>query len=78
MSTLREVKEAAAALPVEERSELVTWLNGSEDVLKLRREQLRRETEIGLNEIERGEVAPPDISVIKRNARAAEMPDWVP
>ncbi len=70
MSTLREIKAAAASLPAEERSELVTWLSESDDVWKIRREQLRREIQIGLNEIERGEVAPLDITEVKRKARA--------
>ncbi len=70
MSTLHEIKAAAATLPTEERSELVTWLSESNDVLELRREQLRREVQIGLDEIERGEVAPLDMTEIKRKARA--------
>lgn len=70
MSTLREVKAAAATLPVEERSELVTWLSQSDDVWKIRREQLRREIQIGLDEIEGGKVAPLDIAEVKRQARA--------
>ena len=70
MSTLHEIKAAAATLPPEDRSELVTWLSESDDVWKLRREQLRREIQIGLDQIERGEVAPLDMVEIKRNARA--------
>jgi hypothetical protein len=70
MSTLPEIKAAAATLPPEERSELVTWLSESDDVWKIRREQLRRETQIGLDQIERGGVAPLDIAEVKRKARA--------
>jgi hypothetical protein len=70
MSTLREIKAAAATLPAEERSELATWLSESDDVSRIRAEQLRREIQIGLNEVERGEVAPLDIAEVKRNARA--------
>ena len=70
MSTLHEIKAAAATLPAEDRSELVAWLSESQDVWKIRREQLRREIQIGLDEIERGEVAPLDMSAIKRQARA--------
>lgn len=70
MSTLREIKDAAAALTPEERSELVTWLSESEDIWKIRREELRREIQVGLDEIEGGEVAPLDINDIKRKARA--------
>ncbi|MEP6672500.1 MAG: hypothetical protein ABJF10_25275 [Chthoniobacter sp.] len=68
MCTLHEIKAAAAALPAEERSELVTWLGESQDVWEIRREQLRREIQIGLGEIERGEVAPLDMGEIKRRA----------
>ena len=70
MSTLHEIKAAAATLPAEDRSELVAWLSESQDVWKIRREQLRREIQIGLDEIERGEVAPLDMAAIKRQARA--------
>ena len=70
MSTLHEIKAAAATLPVEDRSALVTWLSESRDVWEIRREQLRREIQIGLDEIERGEVAPLDMADIKRKARA--------
>jgi len=61
MSTLAEIKDAAARLPAEQRSELITWLGKAEDVSRIRREQLRREIQIGLDEIERGKVAPLDI-----------------
>ena len=70
MSTLHEIKAAAATLPAEDRSELVAWLNEAPDVWKIRREQLRREIQIGLDEIARGEVAPLDMAEIKRKARA--------
>ena len=70
MRTLHEIKAAAATLPVEDRSALVTWLSESKDVWKIRREQLRREIQIGLDEIARGEVAPLDMADIKRKARA--------
>ena len=59
MSTLNEIKAAAATLPVEDRSELVAWLSESKDVWEIRRDQLRREIQAGLDDIERGEVAPP-------------------
>lgn len=71
MSTLPEIKAAAATLPAEDRRALVAWLSESEDVWKIRRENLRREIQIGLDEIERGEIAPLDIAKIKRKARAS-------
>ena len=70
MSTLHEIKAAAATLPAEDRSALVAWLSEAKDVWEIRREQLRREIQIGLDEIERGEVAPLDMAEIKRKARA--------
>ena len=73
MSTLAEIKDAAARLPAEQRSELITWLGQAEDVARIRREQLQREVEIGLGEINRGEVVPLDIPAIKRKARAAHV-----
>jgi len=69
MSTLHEIKAAAATLPAEDRSELVAWLSESKDVWEIRREQLRREIQIGLDEIERGEVALLDMTEIKHKAR---------
>jgi hypothetical protein len=68
MSTLAEIKDAAARLPAEQRSELITWLGHAEDVLRIRREQLRREIQIGLDEIERGDIALLNMTVIKRKA----------
>lgn len=70
MSTLHEIKAAAATLPAEDRNELVAWLSEANDVLEIRREQLRRKIQVGLDEIERGEVAPLDMAEIKRKARA--------
>lgn len=49
---------------------MVTWLSESKDAWEIRREQLRREIQIGLDEIERGEIAPLDMTEIKRKARA--------
>ena len=70
MSTLHEIKAAAASLPAKDRSELVTWLSEARDVWEIRREQLRREIQVGLTEIQRGDVAPLDMAEIKRKARA--------
>ena len=70
ISTLHEIKAAAATLPAEKRSELAAWLSESDDASKIRHQQLRREIRIGLDEMERGEVAPLDIAAVKRKARA--------
>ena len=68
MSTIHEIKAAAATLSADQRNELVTWLSESEDVLKIRHEQLRRDIQIGLDQIERGETAPFDMEEIRRKA----------
>lgn len=70
MSTLHEIKAAAATLTAEDRSELVSWLSEAPDVWAIRREQLRRKIQVGLDEIARGEVAPLDMAEIKHKARA--------
>jgi len=70
MTTLREIKAATAALPAEDRSELLAWLSQSKDVWEIRRMQLRKEIQAGVDEIERGETAPLDMAEIKRKARA--------
>ena len=70
MSTLEEIKTAAATLPLEDRSELVAWLSESKDLWEIRRTQLQREIQVGLDDIERAEVAPLDMAEIKRKARA--------
>jgi len=69
MSTLHEIKAAAATLSAPERSELVAWLSEAKDVSEIRREQLRGDIQVGLDEIARGEVAPLDMAEIKRKAR---------
>ncbi len=69
MSTFAEIKDAAARLPADQRSELITWVGQAEDVSRIRREQLRREIQIGLDKIEHGEVAPLDVLAIKHKAR---------
>lgn len=68
MSMLAEIEDAAARLPAEQRSELITWLGQAEDVSRMRREQSRREIQIGLDEIERGDIAPLNMTAIKRKA----------
>lgn len=70
MSTIHEIKAAAATLSADQRNELVMWLSESEDVLEIRRDQLRRDIQIGLDQITRGEVAPLDMGEIRRKARA--------
>jgi hypothetical protein len=70
MSTLHEIKAAAAAHPAVERCALAAWLSEAKDAWEIRRAQLRQEIQVGLDEIECGEVAPLDMAEIKRHARA--------
>lgn len=70
MTTLAEIKTAAATLSAEDRSALVVWLSESQDVLRIGRESLRREIQVGSDEIERGQIATLDmLPRVKRNAR---------
>jgi hypothetical protein len=50
MSTLHEIKAAAATLAAEDRSELLAWLIESPDVWEVHRERLQREIESGMDE----------------------------
>ena len=50
MSTLEEIKAAAARLTAEERCELIAWLSESEDVCEIRREALSREIKQGIEQ----------------------------
>ncbi len=70
MSTLVEIKAAAATLPAEERSDLITWLGEANDVAAIRSERLRRAIQVGVDAIKRGDVAPLDMESIKSKARA--------
>ena len=68
MSTLIEIKAAAAKLPAEDRTALVVWLSEAKDVWEIRQAQLRHEIQLGLDDLARGEVAPLEIDEIKRQA----------
>lgn len=70
MSTVAEVKSATKRLSTEERWELYRWLGKSRDVQRLRHEELRREIAIGIEQADRGELAPLDIPGIKEKVRS--------
>jgi hypothetical protein len=55
MSTLEEIKAAAAKLTAEQQFELFNWLIESEAFRKRQLEQLQNEINIGLEQLERGE-----------------------
>ena len=69
MSTVAEVKSATKRLSTQERWELYRWLGESEDVRHLRHEELRREIAVGIEQADRGELAPLDIPAIKEKVR---------
>jgi len=66
MSTVDEIKKAAGKLSPEERVELFRWLEDSEELRRVRYEQLKRDIAMGIAEADRGETSPLDIGVIKR------------
>jgi len=65
MSTVTEMKAATKSLSPQEQWELYRWLGESKDVQKFRHEELRREIAIGIEQADRGEIAPLDTNDIK-------------
>jgi hypothetical protein len=70
MSTVAEVKSATKRLSTRQRWELYRWLGASEDLQRLRHEELRREIAIGIRQANRGDLAPLDIQSIKEKVRS--------
>ncbi|MBI4026162.1 MAG: hypothetical protein HY360_14340 [Verrucomicrobia bacterium] len=52
MSTVDELKAAAATLAPSERYELLKWLTSPDEVHKIQIEELRREIAIGIDQME--------------------------
>jgi hypothetical protein len=69
MSTVAEVKSATKRLSRQERWELYRWLGESKDVQRLRHEELRREIAVGIEQANRGDLAPLNIPSIKERVR---------
>jgi hypothetical protein len=69
MSTVVEVKSVTERLSAEERWELYRWLGESKDVQRLRHEELRREIAVGIEQADRGDVAPLNVQSIKDEVR---------
>ncbi|MEI9961621.1 MAG: hypothetical protein WDM76_10965 [Limisphaerales bacterium] len=65
MSTVKEVKAATEQLSAFDRVELYRWLGESQEVQQFRREELRHEIAIGLEQAERGDLAPLEMQTIK-------------
>lgn len=69
MSTLTEIKAAAEQVSAEDRYELLHWLAGSEEMRRRELEELRRAIAVGVEQADRGELAPLDIEEIKTEGR---------
>jgi len=69
MSTVSEVKAATERLSPHERWELYRWLGESNELEQFRLEELRRDMATGLEQAERGDIAPLDVQAIKHEIR---------
>lgn len=69
MSTVSEVKAATRNLSPEERWELYRWLGESKDLQQFRYEELRHEIAVGIEQADRGEIAPLKVDDIKADVR---------
>ena len=65
MSTVKEVKIATEKLSPQDRWELYRWLGESKDVQRFRHEELRKEIAFGIEQADRGEVAPLEVQALK-------------
>ena len=54
--TVEELKTEAAKLPPDDRFALAEWIEQGEDVRALRREELIREIQLGIEQADRGEL----------------------
>jgi hypothetical protein len=68
VSAIAEVKAAVDRLPGDERRELFRWLSGREDFQQHRLDELRRDIATGLEQADRGELAPLDVQAVMREA----------
>jgi hypothetical protein len=69
MSTVAEVKAATERLSAQDCWELYRWLGESKAMQRLRHEELRREIVVGIEQANRGEVAPLDTEKTKQEVR---------
>jgi hypothetical protein len=77
MSTVAEVKSATERLSTQERWELYRWLGESTDVQRLRLDELRREIAMGVEQADRGDVAPLNVQNIKDEVRRRLNPKGI-
>ena len=64
-----EIKAAAEQVSAEDRYELLHWLAGSEEMRRRELEELLRAITVGVEQANRGELAPLDIEEIKTEGR---------
>lgn len=69
MNSVKELKVAAEKLSARDKWELYRWLGNSKDVQRFRHEELRREIALGLEQADCGDLAPIDVSAMKREVR---------
>ena len=69
MSTVAEVKAATERLSAQDCWELYRWLGESKAVQRLRHDELRREIAAGIEQADRGDVAPLNVQDIKDEVR---------
>jgi hypothetical protein len=69
MSTVAEVKAVTEQLSAKQRWDLYCWLGESEDVHRLHHDDLRREIAIGIEQANRGDLAPWDLEEAKAEVR---------
>jgi hypothetical protein len=70
--TVEEIKAEAAKLPPDDRFALAKWIEGSDDVRALQREELIRELQLGIEQADRGELLEADevFSRLRRESQA--------
>ena len=69
MSTVEEIKSAAAKLAPTERFEILEWLSEADDLRKLRLKRLRQDIAKGIADVERGAVSRLDANEIIAEGR---------
>ncbi len=69
MSTVAEVKAATEQLSAQDRWELYRWLGETKAVQRLRHDELRREIAVGIEQADRGDLAPWDLEEAKAEVR---------
>ena len=69
MSTVDEIKAAAAGLPLEKKIELHRWLFESEDMRAWQLEELKREIQKGIDSLEQGRFTEHDETSLEQLAQ---------